>query len=184
MTILIEGDDDVRFFNSILKEFFERLYIIILFKYQQIKLEKRCDLIKTCQNRNQDYLYFRDIDNSPCVTKRKDEIEGEFNRFNENIDKNKIIIVIKIMEGWYLAGLTEAGKKKLRIKKDFSSTNAMKKSDFNELIPKGMTRTEFLIEILENYDIRLARTKNASFHYFFTKFIERNPLITVSPVPI
>ena len=107
-----------------------------------------------------------DINNSPCVTRRKEEIETIL----KNIEKEKIIVVIKEIESWYLAGLNNTENKKFRIP-IFSVTDTITKEQFNSLIPQTFnSRIAFLLEILRNFSIEIAKRKNKSFRYFIEKY--------------
>lgn len=113
-----------------------------------------------------DYLYVIDINNSPCVTAKKDEILSKL----RNIDKEKIIVVIKEIESWYLAGIDDIKAKKLKIR-NLNSTNDITKEKFNSLIPKRFnSRIDFMLEILKDFSIETAKQKNKSFKYFINKY--------------
>ena len=175
MNIFIEGDDDLDFFDKILKPYFNSKFRISYIKYQKMKIHSRSHIISICEKRNQEYYFFRDIDNAPCVTEKKNTIMKEIKGCNGQIDLNRIIIVIKRIESWYLAGLDEKAKNIIGIRKKIELTENISKSYFENLIPKNITRTEFLIEILNNYNLSTAKKNNKSFRYFFKKFIENNP---------
>ena len=115
-----------------------------------------------------DYICVGDIDDVPCVTSKKERITDDF---DEKITKDKIIIVIKEIESWYLAGLDEKASKKLHIRKKIETTDNVIKEHFNQLIPKKMSRIEFMRKILENYDVGVAEGKNRSFGYFLNKWM-------------
>lgn len=103
----VEGADDERFFENIIKpEFEKKHHTIIMHEYaqkQNNKIEKFLNGIKAMGS---DYIYVTDIDHTSCITSKKKKIENSI----KGIDINKIIVVIKEIESWYLAGLD---KKKL-----------------------------------------------------------------------
>lgn len=79
-------------------------------------------------------------------------------------------MVVKEIEGWYLAGLgnTEAEKFKIRT---FSETDTITKEQFNALIPKTFdSRIDFMLEILRIFSIEIAKQKNRSFRYCIEKY--------------
>jgi len=84
--IFIEGDDDERFFERIIKPIFENKNEVHLVKYAQKKNEKIFQFLKSIQTMNADYIFVADNNGSPCITDRKQRIENDF----QNIDKNKI----------------------------------------------------------------------------------------------
>ena len=116
--ILIEGDDDERFFKAIINPVLEK----ILRKYRLI-------------------------------------------------DRNdKIAVVIKEIESWYLAGLSDKDSKELTGKK-FKNTNTIIKEQFYNLIPNRFdSRIDFMIEILKHFSVNFAKKKNTSFNYFMEKY--------------
>ncbi|MFQ6057194.1 MAG: hypothetical protein ACE5J3_14580, partial [Methanosarcinales archaeon] len=92
------------------------------------------------------------------------------NKFNRIIAEDKIIVVVKEIESWYLAGLDENTSKKLGIRKKIRTTNSITKEEFNQLIPKNMPRIEFMRKILKNYDVEIAKVRNRSLGYFLNKW--------------
>ena len=167
--ILIEGDDDERFFESVVKPFLQERYSAIKFwQYAEENEKRKVNFIKSITSMKADYICIGDIDDVPCVTSKKERITDDF---DEKITKDKIIIVIKEIESWYLAGLDEKASKKLGIRKKIETTDNVIKEHFNQLIPKKMPRIEFMQKILENYDVEVAEGKNRSFGYFLNKWM-------------
>jgi len=165
--IWVEGNDDERFFNKILSPKFQRKYDNVkIIKYATMKKEKVDNFIKSIKAMRADYIYLTDINNFPCVTAKKEEIQKKY----PNIDKNKIMVVIKEIESWYLAGLDNKACKRLKIN-NFANTNNITKEKFDAMIPKNFTsRIDFISEILKNFSIKIAKQKNESFQYFVKKY--------------
>ncbi len=170
--IFVEGEDDERFVERILKPILEKKYdYVVIVKYAKEEYEWRNNFIKSIKSIGADYIYVTDINNSPCITGKKNIIKQKC----RDIDIDKIIIVIKEIEGWYIAGIGQKIAKKLKIKLTHNvDANEITKEQFNSLIPRQFkdSRTNFMIEILKHYDIKLARKRNKSFDYFIRKFIE------------
>jgi len=165
--IFIEGDDDERFFERIIKPIFENKNEVHLVKYAQKKNEKIFQFLKSIQAMNADYIFVADNNGSPCITDRKQRIENDF----QNIDKNKILVVVKEIESWYLAGIDAGSSKKLGIK-SFSNTEHINKSAFNDLKPKKFnSRIDFMSEILKLFSKDTAKMKNGSFSYFIENYV-------------
>ncbi len=166
--IFLEGNDDERFFENVVMPLFQERYSMIRFwKYSQRKPSKVANFIRSIRAMNADYIFARDLNSDPCITSKKGQITKKFNLLAEE----KIIIVAKEIESWYLAGMDEKTSKKLSIRKKIQSTDTITKEDFNRLIPKNMPRIEFMRKILENYDIEIGKKKNSSFEYFLNKWI-------------
>lgn len=164
--LLIEGSDDERFVKRIVKPLLERKYnSVMLWKYAE-EPEKRVNkFLKSIKAMNSDYFYLRDINRDPCITAKKERIQNEY----EQIDNNRIIIVIKEIESWYLAGLDDESSKKVRIS-PHKITDNITKEQFNSLIPKKFdSRIDFMSEILKYFSVEIAKRKNGSFRYFMEK---------------
>jgi serine kinase of HPr protein (carbohydrate metabolism regulator) len=165
--ILLEGDDDERFFEKIVKPFLQKRYSAIkIWKYSQQKQEKIVNLVKSINSMKADYIYARDLNDAPCVTAKKESITGKFNQIAES----KIIVVVKEIESWYLAGLDENTSKKVSIRKKIRTEDSITKEEFNLIIPKNMPRIELMRKILENYDVEIAKERSSSFGYFLNKW--------------
>ena len=110
--IWVEGDDDERFFNKVLVPKFLRKYSgVKIIKYATMKREKVYNFIKSIKAMGADYIYLTDINNSPCITAKKEETHSKY----KNIDNDKMIVVIKEIESWYLAGLDNKVCRQLKI---------------------------------------------------------------------
>lgn len=164
--LLIEGNDDERFFQRIVKPKFEEKYnTVMLWKYAQVKNTKVDNFLKSIKAMGAEYIYVVDINLAPCVRGKKQEIQNKFN----NIDIDRIIVVIKKIESWYLAGLDNARSEELKIP-SFKTTNNITKEQFNALIPKRFdSKKDFMLEILRRFSIEIAKQKNISFRYFLGK---------------
>ena len=167
--ILIEGDDDERFFERVVKPFFQKRYSAVKFwQYAKENKKRRANFIKSIASIKADYICVGDIDNVPCVTSKKEKITDGFGK---KITADRIVVVIRSIESWYLAGLDENASKKLGIRKKIKTTDNLIKEHFNQLIPKKMPRSEFMQKILENYDVEMAKGNNRSFGYFLNKWM-------------
>ena len=165
--IFVEGEDDKRFFNEILSPKFRKKYDnIMIIRYSEIEKEKVDNFIKSIKAMGADYIYLTDINNSPCITAKKEETHSKY----KNIDNDKMIVVIKEIESWYLAGLDNKVCRQLKIN-NFADTDNVTKEKFNALIPKKFTsRIDFMSEILKYFSIEIAKQKNNSFQYFVEKY--------------
>lgn len=166
--ILVEGLNDKRFFDKIIKPNLKKKYDSVkVIQYANLKKEKLKGFLKSIAAMKADYLYVRDINNTPCVTEKKQKIQNKF----RNIDKARIIVVIKEIESWYLAGLNDKNSKKCRIH-FLKNTEEISKEQFKELIPKKFnSEIDFRLEILKFFSIETAKQKNKSFKYFVNKML-------------
>ena len=140
LVILLEGNDDKRFFEKILKPFFQKRYRVEFWEYSRKKDERIVNFIKSLNLMKADYIFASDINDTRCITAKRDKITGKFNQIAET----KIIVVVKEIESWYLAGLDENTSKKCGIRKKIGTTDNITKEQFNQLIPRKMPRTDFI----------------------------------------
>ncbi len=168
--IFVEGDDDERFFREILLPILKKKYDDVkIVKYAQKpkKFEYIEKFIKSIVSMKGDYMYVTDIDHYPCVTAKKQEIQNNL----KNIDVNKVLVVIKEIESWYISGLNNSSVKKLGIKQILKTTENVTKEQFDSLIPqKFHSRLDFMREVLKNFSVEIAKQKNKSFMYFIEKY--------------
>lgn len=167
--IWVEGEDDKRFFEQIINPMLKNKYDFVETKsYAMMKKEKIDNFLKSIKAMNADYIFITDFNNSPCITARKQVIRNRF----KNINDECIIIVMREIEGWYLAGLRDNECKKFKIPMH-ESTDRITKEEFDSLIPKKFdSRIDFMLEILKNFSIEIAKQKNGSFRYFIDKHLQ------------
>ncbi|NIM16884.1 MAG: DUF4276 family protein [Candidatus Aminicenantes bacterium] len=170
--ILVEGNDDERFVERIIKPEFEKKYHSVqVYRYAAQTPQKIENFIKSIIAMKANYMILTDIDHSPCVTHRKKLLKAKKIK-NRLVGDDKIIVVIKEIESWYLAGLDQAALKKLGISYHDKGTDTLTKEQFDRLISaKYVSRIDFMQEILENFRLETAKQNNKSFKYFIRKQI-------------
>ena len=162
----VEGEDDARFFENIMIPRLQKEYNFVkMIRYANMKKEKINNFLKSIKIIDADYICLTDINSSPCVTAKKQK----FKNIIRNINEDRIIIVVSEIESWYLAGLSDVGSKKIKIR-TFRVTDTITKEQFNNLIPKKyVSRVDFMLEILKIFSIKIAKQKNKSFRYYIEK---------------
>jgi hypothetical protein len=158
--VFLEGSDDERFF----KWYFNKCYLHFI-TYACQKPSKINNYIRSINKLpSARYLFIGDSDNdSPKVA--KDKILKRFPAVN----RERVVIVQREIESWYLAGLEAAKCSKLNVKY-YPYTNNISKEQFDSLIPKEYSsRINFMIEILKEYNLRLGRERNKSLDTFCSK---------------
>jgi hypothetical protein len=167
--IFVEGDDDNRFFNRIVKNLFKNSYNEIeIREYSQKTSEYINAFLESIRKMGAEYICQSDLDNAPCASKRKEKVKEKFSSFEEN----RIIVVKTEIESWYLALLDDNTCRKFKIKlSKIKNTDHITKEQFNALIPKKFdSRVDFMVEILDCASIETAKQRNTSFKYFVDKY--------------
>lgn len=173
LTIFVEGDNDSRFFETIIKPIFENKGINVeIQKWSQKEIAFTKEFIRCIANFNSytwGYIFTSDMDH---FEDQEEKIEYLINRFD--IGHDKAVIVIKEIEGWYLAGLTESGAKEVGIsvsKFKAINPNTVEKEHFCSLIPKNfLAERSFYSEILKHFDHNTALTRNKSYQVFSSMY--------------
>lgn len=103
------------------------------------------------------------------MTKRKERIHQGFSKL---IVPTKIIIVKKEIESWYLAGITPEGLKTFQLlAKNQRISQEITKEVFEAMRPKSFpSTTDFLIEALKFYSLKIGTKNNHSLLYFSQKY--------------
>ena len=167
--IFLEGADDVRFFNGILKDLIQEGYARVeLISYAGMKHIRVNGFIRGIGAMGDDYLMVADIDNDRNVKTKKQRLKNWY----PELETDKVIIVIKEIEGWYLAGLDDTAARSLGLR-PLPKTDRVTKEKFNKMIPDHYgSRIDLMIEIIKRYSIQTAQEKNRSFRYFYWKCLE------------
>lgn len=165
--IMVEGQDDVRFFGRIVKPLLVSRYDSVeIIPYASIKREKVNKFLQSIVLMKNDYIFVADIDFEHSVRDKKQILYYRFN----NIHERAIVIVIKEIESWYYAGIPDQLAPVLGVPL-LPSTDEMVKEDFNARIPKQFdSRIDFMFEILKSFSIESAARKNTSFRFFIDRY--------------
>jgi hypothetical protein len=166
--IWVEGGDDIRFFESVvIKPVFEQKYDWVrLITYSQKTKEEVNSYFRSIRAMDADYIFVADINDKPCVTAKKQDIQDTFRKAKIE----SIVVVVREIEGWYLAGLDDASSEELGVQ-PFLKTDTVTKEQFDSLIPRKFdSRIDFMLEVLKRFSIETARHKNGSFKYFAGKY--------------
>jgi hypothetical protein len=166
--IMVEGEDDIRFFCRIINALLTPSYHSVeIIPYASIKREKVNKFLKSVVLMNNEYIFVADIDQERSVRDKKQILYHWFN----DINGRNIVVVIREIESWYLAGLSFDAAQELGIA-DLSSTDLITKEDFNALIPLRFdSRIDFMFEILKSFSLETAMRKNNSFRFFINRYL-------------
>lgn len=166
--LFCEGPDDKAFLKSVVQPLLEKQYKRVhIINFSEISKSSVLKQIADIKKEDDVYAFLTDLD-SPhlCISQRK----AEKQRIYPELDLHRTLIVKLKIEGWYLAGASDSAAARLNFAVP-DNTEAIGKKKFGELI--GVSSSKSLIasrqELLKDFDIEKARTRNASFNYFFTK---------------
>lgn len=168
--ILVEGDDDRRFIEKIIQpKLVDRGFEVKLIAYATKSKKIIRGYVKSFGEMDVEYQFIHDYDNDTCITKKKQDIKNIY----PFLDENNILIVKEEIESWYLAGLDSGFCQRKKIK-FIPNTEIITKEKFNNIVTKKAYKAirEAKIDILDNYSIDTAKTKNATFNYYMGKYIE------------
>ncbi|WIW27620.1 hypothetical protein [Bacillus inaquosorum] len=162
LLIFVEGYYDKTFFKNIIQPLLYKNYNEIkiieyskpndLFIDSYIKSTKRTDYI--------DYIFTVDLDECSSIDDKITEVIKKY----KNVEKEKVYVVIKEIEGWFLAGLETEDKLKLNFKHKHNCNEIIKES-FDSVIPPKTKKTTFLIELIEKFKLEVARKNSHSLRY-------------------
>lgn len=173
--IFVEGYNDKIFFEKIILPRFQERYVSVSIRmYAGEKKPEMITFVHNLKLANLDYIFVADKNSERiCITTKKQDIHQTY-----EVDTEKIIVVTKEIESWYLAGLTEENSHKwgLPVLENTDSIGKKKFEEYVRHIRKNSTyRTapkpkSLLNEILTVFSIKTAKQKNASFEYFTEKY--------------
>lgn len=168
--IFVEGQDDKRFFEKIILPILKlkgKYVFISIRTYANDKNKELAKFICSLKQMNTDYIFVVDKNSEyGCITTKKKDVQKSY-----DVEVDKIIVVIKEIESWYLAGLNEEQAKKFGLP-ILEHTEKVGKKKFEEYRRncKIHNRKDLMTEILKNFSIKIAKQKNQSFKYFVEKY--------------
>jgi hypothetical protein len=169
LVIFVEGPDDETFFKKIVLPLLKTEYRCKVEKYAEEKPKEIRATLQGYVHAGFDYIFVSDHDKAKSTEARKDEVCVKY----PSVEKHRVVIVKKVIEGWYLAGLSDSRCIGLRKQCDDTSfcgdpTDDLTKSQFKTIGKKCQFNTEklFKLEILKYYSVHKAKGKNRSFNEF------------------
>ena len=178
--ILVEGDDDERFFDHLIRPIYEHIYDYVQhWKYSRETTKKVNNFLNSINSMpHADYIFVADMDDFPCITAKKERITSQF----EKLSEDRILVVCREIESWYLAGLNDDSRRKIKIRRRFNKTDSISKEQFDRMMPERfVSRIDFMQEIMKLFDRETASTKNTSFEYFMRKYKEERDKRNTKP---
>lgn len=170
--ILVEGEDDVRFFGRIMKPLFVSRYNSVeILPYACTKRVKVNNFLKGMAQMHNDYIFVADIDTERSV---KDKKQLLYSWYPDLSGANTVVVIMEI-ESWYYAGLPDETLQRFGLPV-LISTDDLTKEGFNALIPPSFdSRIDFMFEILKSFSPTTAVRHNQSFKFFFDRYHLEDP---------
>lgn len=167
--ILVEGLDDEIFFKYFFEKYLKNYKKVSFWQYAQRKKEDNVKFVKTIkQIENWDYIIFADFDSKSSIRSRKNEVQY---KFDNELEDEKIFIVIDEIESWYAAGIDYRYFDLIRMS-FIKDTQKVKKEFFNsQSLAKYHPKTNFLIEIMKHFQLKQSLKRNLSLNYTYYKLI-------------
>jgi hypothetical protein len=178
LLILVEGLTDSDFFEALINK--PEIKSILESKYEFSRVirykdaekswdkEKMADFLRNAKSSGYNYILVSDINDAPCITRKKEVLLDTY----KDLDREKIIIVVKEIESWFLAGVGEDVANKYKIDIPHSTEGVTKEDFIDKTKGHSLREIEFRQEILENFCLDAAQERNKSFAYLLRKLKE------------
>jgi hypothetical protein len=170
ISIFLEGEyDEIIFKRNISKLFRNRGFKVELITYREEEKDFVPAYLNTILHLSLPHLYIfiTDLDRYFTISERRESIKKFY---NNELDPDHIFVIVKMIEGWYLAGLNRKKAKELSInlnEYDKLDPNIIKKDDFLRLKPQKYNgKRAFYIDVANSFSQSDAKIKNTSFKNF------------------
>ncbi len=164
MWVFVEGKDDRRFVNAVLRPILEKEYDFVdTWEYAQETPKKVVEFLRAMKSMKAECLFLTDIDDSPCVSAKRDVLREKLPQALEPVDA---VVVVREIESWYMAGVGDEAGRQLGFVSP-AHTDDLTKERFRTLMPKRFDGSvvDFMVELLREFRVDLARARNRSFGY-------------------
>jgi hypothetical protein len=180
--IFYEGKFDKTLLEGkIKKEFERRRKTIHLQPYSEKRPEEVNNIIKSFNALNDGSTYILLADNDR-ILESDTRIKELIKKFPD-VDSTKIALVIQIIEGWYLAGLSLNNAAELNIdieKYNSKNSSEIKKFEFLSLQPANeyVNDSAFYSAVARKFNFATGIQRNDSLNTFFSKYLAPLPPIS------
>jgi hypothetical protein len=171
LNVLVEGPRDERFARCVLSRVFRPRYQLAVSEYAGALKSVIDGLIRGFREQGEEYILLADLDNEPCIVRKVDQIVQRF----PSAEPRRIQVVVREIEGWYLAGLSKSACAELhllhhRIKQ---GTDRLVKEDVQGLLESScdMNVGELLVRACDHHDWNTACRRNVSLARFSRTFL-------------
>lgn len=167
--VFVEGENDEIFVKFFFEKVFESYDRVKFWKYAQKKKYDNINLLSAInQIEKWDYILFTDFDSRNSIGERKREVQK---KFNNELDLEKIFIVVEEIESWFTAVL-DFSKFELKNLSYIKDTQEVTKEYFNaQALGRYHPKTHFLIEIMKSFRLQQGLKRNHSLNYTYYKLL-------------
>ena len=167
LNVLVEGADDVRFFERALVPLLKERYDAVrLVPYACLRRTAVDRLLRGFARLGEAYVIVADIDAEPSVRAKKRVVLARF----AEAEPDAIAVVVMEIESWYLAGADDGFLAGIGIA-PLPSTDEVTKEAFNALVPRGyLSRVGFMLDLLDGYSVDRGAERNRSLAFFLRRF--------------
>ncbi len=163
--ILVEDDWDRDYYEKILEpKLYEKYNQVIPYKYIRKPKPEVIKYVKVMLKIGADYYVLTDLNHSPSIECAKEKVSK---RMGNLIDYDNIIVVIKEIECWIMAGMKDSILKQCPMSLNISNTEIYDKEEFLPMMSHNPS--VFYTRILNTYDIDKALERNSSLTYFVNR---------------
>ncbi len=166
--IIHEGSTDRRLIEAVVEPVLSARWSIEKWKSATMSRTEKNQIVRRSIMRKFPVVVVCDLDTYPCIRARRGH-EQELLQAGQTVC---VTVVVKEIEGWYLAGMPNhlASKLKFSIPADVESVS---KEDFAMMASRAShSAVQLMTRILEVFDVSLARTRSRSFDYFWVRWVE------------
>lgn len=171
--LFVEGDDDERFFCSVVLPLLRGSYDDVQFvKFRALKREKIKGFLRSIAGMKADYIFVHDLDRHPCATAAKDHLLRTW----PHLDADRVQIVKAEIESWYCAGIPENHPwRSLAIGRSADTSTITKEAFEAAVLQSGQPKLPAMLALLEGFDREAAVHRNESLRRFLRKFVPTPP---------
>jgi hypothetical protein len=165
--VFVEGDDDERFVDKVVRPRLESMFEWVKVIQYAVESSKRMRSWVGSIRKIPDAVYWvlADLDLSPCATERKAKLTAKYPYFAAE----RVVVVKREIEGWYLAGLPTEEARRLKMLWS-GDVEEITKEQFEALWAKQFTsRIDCQVEILKCFDLEIAQGRSGSFAYLLRR---------------
>ena len=156
----VEGDDDERFVEAVFSECKLHHEFVTVQRYAGMKHGKVRDFLRSIERMEASCVFFGDMDSAPSVEARIEELRVRYcipALF-------PVVVVCRVIEGWYLAGLHDFRNRLLWTGRTDVDVNQVRKDAFNAGRPaRFRTRIAWIIELLAVHERSRAADRSPSY---------------------